>query len=64
LHPERIAEDPQLEARLKPLATIRMESGEILTKYYLQMPLRFPQPVRPNDLLPGDQYRKVFNGTA
>ena len=27
LHPERIAEDPELEARLKPLETIRMDDG-------------------------------------
>ena len=30
LHPERIAENPALEARLKPLDTIRMETGRNL----------------------------------
>ncbi len=27
LHPERIAEDPELESRLKPLETIRMDAS-------------------------------------
>src|SRR5262245_55916388 len=38
LHPERIAENPALEARLKPLDTIRMETAEIFTKYFPQFP--------------------------
>ena len=64
LHPERIAEDPELEARLKPLETIRMDATEVLNKYFPQFPPGFVQPVRLNELLPGDQFRKVFNGTA
>ena len=66
LHPERIAENPALAARLKPLATIDMETADILTKYFPQ----FPPGVVPanrvnlNELLPGAQFRKVFNGTA
>ena len=66
LHPERIAENPALAARLKPLATIGMETADILTKYFPQ----FPPGVVPanrvnlNELLPGEQFRKVFNGTA
>ena len=64
LHPERIAENPALEARLKPLDTIRMETAEIFTKYFPQFPPGFVQPVRLNELLPGEQFRKVFNGTA
>jgi len=64
LHPERIAENPALEARLKPLDTLRMETDEIFTKYFPQFPPGFVQPVRLNELLPGEQFRKVFNGTA
>jgi uncharacterized protein (DUF1800 family) len=64
LHPEQIGEDPQLEIRLKPLATLCMQSGEILEKYYFQTPMRFIQPIRITELLPGDQYRKVMNGIA
>ena len=66
LHPERIGENPALAARLKPLATIGMETADILTKYFPQ----FPPGVVPanrvnlNELLPGEQFRKVFNGTA
>jgi uncharacterized protein (DUF1800 family) len=64
LHPERIAENPALEARLKPLDTLHMGTAEILTKYFPQFPPGFVQPVRLNELLPGEQLRKVFNGTA
>jgi uncharacterized protein (DUF1800 family) len=64
LHPERIAEDAELEARLKPLETIRMEPAEVFSKYFPQFPPGFVQPVRLNELLPGEQLRKVFSGTA
>jgi uncharacterized protein (DUF1800 family) len=64
LHPEQIAENPELETRLKPLATIRMDSAEILTKYYLQRPQRAIMFTSLNEILPGDQMRKVMNGTA
>lgn len=33
LHPERIAENPVLNAKLKPLETLRMEPAEILKEY-------------------------------
>jgi uncharacterized protein (DUF1800 family) len=65
LHPERIAENPLLDTRLKPLETIRMDAADILKQYSPQrvqgMMIVAP---RPNELLPGDQFRKVFNGTA
>ena len=64
LHPERITESPALEARLKPLDTLRMETAEIFKKYFPQFPPGFIPPVRLNELLPGEQFRKVFNGTA
>jgi uncharacterized protein (DUF1800 family) len=64
LHPERIAEHPQLEERLKPFATIRMSSGEIMKDYYTQRRMGLIQSIRMNELLPGDQLRKVMNGTA
>ena len=66
LHPERIAENPALAARLKPLATIGMETADILTKYFPQFPPGVvpPNRVNLNELLPGEQFRKVFNGTA
>ncbi len=64
LHPERITENPVLETRLKPLETIRMDSAEVLKQYFPQYPPGFPPPVRLNDLLPGEQVRKVLNGTA
>jgi uncharacterized protein (DUF1800 family) len=64
LHPERIAENPALESKLQPLETIRMDSAEILKQYYPQFPPGFVRPVNLNELLPREQYRKVFNGTA
>ena len=66
LHPERIPENPMLEVRLKPLETIRMQSADLLKEYF-QNPARMMaiiQPVRVNELLPGDQFRKAYNGTA
>ena len=38
LHPERIAENPVLEIRLKPLETIRIECADILKQYSPQRP--------------------------
>jgi uncharacterized protein (DUF1800 family) len=66
LHPERIPENPLLEARLKSLASIRLQTSEILAQYFPQFPPGFARPARMNlnELLPGEQFRKVFNGTA
>lgn len=64
LHPERIAENPQLEERLKPLESLRMGGEEMLNKYFPRFPPGVPQGPRLNELLQGDQTRKVFNGTA
>ena len=65
LHPERIAENPVLEIRLKPLGTIRMSGADILKQYSPQRPgMMMIAPIRVNELLPGDQFRKVYNGTA
>jgi uncharacterized protein (DUF1800 family) len=64
LHPERITENPELEDRLKPLDTIRMDAVDILKQYSPQRPAVMRAPVRVNELLPADQYRKVYNGTA
>jgi uncharacterized protein (DUF1800 family) len=64
LHPERIAENPALESKLKPLETLTMDSAELLKQYYPQFPPGFVRPVPLNELLPGDLLRKVNNGTA
>ena len=66
LHPDRIPENPALDAKLKPLETLRMDLPEIVKKYT-------PPPSQPNmmaatgrtdDPLPPEQMRKVQNGTA
>src|SRR5215831_8841934 len=64
LHPERIAENPVLEAKLKPLETIHMETAEVLKQYFPQFPPGIVRPVLPNEILGPEQMRKVFNGTA
>jgi uncharacterized protein (DUF1800 family) len=63
LHPAQIPENAQLEEHLKPLETLRMDSAEVM-KMYLRRPTFFPAAVNLNSLLPGDQMRKVMNGTA
>src|ERR1043165_3484017 len=60
LHPERIAENPVLDARLKPLETIRMATDEVIAEYF--RPFAPARQVNLNELLPGDQFRKVMNG--
>jgi len=62
LHPDRISENPALDAKLKPLETLRMEPAQIIKDY---SPMRVAPPFTPlTELLPGDQFRKVMNGTA
>jgi uncharacterized protein (DUF1800 family) len=66
LHPERIPENPVLETRLQPLETLRMSPAEII-KQLPAFPARavvFRPPTPLFELLPGDQMRKVQNGTA
>jgi uncharacterized protein (DUF1800 family) len=66
LHPDRIPQNPGLDAKLQPLETLRMDLPEIVKKYT-------PPPSQPNmmaamgrmdDPLPPDQMRRVQNGTA
>jgi len=66
LHPERIDENPALAAKLKPLESLRMDAAEILQAFAPQnrAAAMRPRPVNLITLLPGEQYRKVFNGTA
>jgi uncharacterized protein (DUF1800 family) len=65
LHPERISENPILESRLKPLATLRMDSAEIMKQYPAIPPTAVIRPpVNLNEFLSQDQIRKVMNGTA
>jgi len=63
LHPEQVAENPILEARLKPLETLRMQPGDVLKEYAPPPPIIFrPTPLQ--ELLNQDQIRKVQVGTA
>ncbi|HXP89241.1 MAG TPA: DUF1800 domain-containing protein [Bryobacteraceae bacterium] len=65
LHPDQIPENPELDARLKPLATLRMDLAAIVKEYT-------PEPLQPivlpamtlNQLLPPEDMRKVQIGTA
>jgi uncharacterized protein (DUF1800 family) len=67
LHPDQIAENPVLEARLKPLESLRMELRDVVKDYTPQqnqgmMVMNTFQPL--NQLLPQADMRKVQNGTA
>jgi uncharacterized protein (DUF1800 family) len=66
LHPDQIPENPVLDTRLKPLATLQMSVADIVNDYTPQQ-----QPIAMlaalpslNTILSQDQVRKVLNGTA
>ena len=61
LHPDRIPENPVLEAKLKPLETLRMAPGEVLKEYMQRSP--FIGVMRPTDVLPQEEFRRVNTGT-
>jgi len=65
LHPDRIPENPALDAKLQPLETLRMDVAAIVKKYTpeQQQAMMMMQP-NPNQLLPQEDNRKVRNGTA
>jgi uncharacterized protein (DUF1800 family) len=67
LHPEQISENPVLDAKLKPLETLRMDLADVVKQYTpgdQSMTMMAPlfQPL--NTLLSDEQRRKVMNGTA
>jgi uncharacterized protein (DUF1800 family) len=62
LHPERMQENPVLEAKLKPLETLEMSAGDIMEQYKPMQFMAFRTQL--NQLLQGDQTRKLYNGTA
>jgi len=66
MHPDQIPENPALEAKLKPLETLRMALPEIVKEYTPQANsmMMMVQPVRLNTLLPQEDLRKVQMGTA
>jgi uncharacterized protein (DUF1800 family) len=62
LHPDQIPENPVLEARLKPLASLTMDAARIIKEYQPAQPLLRITPI--NQLLQQEQMRAVMNGTA
>ena len=67
LHPQQIPENPILEAKLKPLATLQMPLAEVVEQYTPRQQEAMGMlggNVSLNALLPNDQMRKVMNGTA
>jgi uncharacterized protein (DUF1800 family) len=64
LHPDQIPENPQLDALLKPLATLHLDSAGIMKDYYNVRPMRVMVGIRLNEILSPDLNRKVYNGTA
>jgi hypothetical protein len=67
LHPEQIPENPVLEARLKPLETLRMSLTDVVKDYspepQSQMMIQVPF-LQLNTLLSQEQRQKVLTGTA
>jgi uncharacterized protein (DUF1800 family) len=66
LHPERIPENPVLEAKLKPLASLNMDPGAILKEYPVTPPalLALNRMVPPAQLAGSpQQLSKITNGT-
>ena len=66
LHPDRIPENPVLEARLEPLETLRMDPATVVRDYMqpqMQM-ATMSQPANVMNSLPQEERRKVMNGTA
>jgi uncharacterized protein (DUF1800 family) len=64
LHPDQIPENPELDARLKPLDSLHMTSGEIFQEYFQQNQMAMMRTSPMMDLLTNDQRRKVNNGTV
>ena len=66
LHPERIAENPVLEVKLKPLETLRMDLPAIVREYAPEpnTPMVMMTMARLNTLLSQEEMRKVQTGTA
>ena len=64
LHPERIAENPALDAKLKPLETLHLTMLQIMDKY--SQPVNFIPPPSQNALnsLPQLQQVKLRNGSV
>jgi len=67
LHPDQIPESPVLDAKLKPLATLKMDLAEVVKEYTPQQDpaLAFVPPFQQlNTLLSDEERRKVLTGTA
>ena len=65
LHPERIPKNPDLEARLEPYETLRMDAVAVVTDYMQpQQMMMVGRPVTLNTLLTQEEMRKILNGTA
>jgi uncharacterized protein (DUF1800 family) len=71
LHPDQIPENPALESKLQPLASLRMNPAQVVKEYTPPPPqammVATPFGVasnNPNSILTPEQNRKVRNGTA
>jgi len=69
LHPEQVAENPELDAKLKPLASLSLSLPDEIKEYTpkpANQGMMVAQPLIPNlnTLLPQEDMRKVMNGTA
>src|SRR5271155_3139229 len=63
LHPDQIPENPVLEAKLKPLASLGMDVADIV-KEYTPVPIAIQPMGMMNNVLPMQDMNKVRTGTA
>ena len=66
LQPQLISEDPLLESKLRPLATLPLATWQIYETYQPAQPVPVPQPAprRPlEQLVSAEQFQKLSNGT-
>jgi uncharacterized protein (DUF1800 family) len=63
LHPERIAPNPVLAGRLKPLETLSLSIGQVAERYPLKTAAKTEQTKTLRDVLSPDELRKLRQGT-
>ena len=62
LHPERIAENPELESRLAPLETLKLQTWQIAERYSAPQLFMAPRRLAPASVLSPLQMSKLMNG--
>src|SRR5215467_5349695 len=64
LHPERVAENPVLEAKLKPLGTLHLTNWQLADKYTPQNSIVRPPSILAMNALSGQLRSRLQNGSV